>query len=786
VVVLLLMTLALPGAAQLTGVELDIKREFLGVGGVVQRGFWTPVRVDLINNGAENIDIDCRWLLTDDDGDELVAERKQITLTPQRPQSVWLYANPPMTTRPSDTWLFQVVSTKSGELINQAQVQISESALVEPAVNLVGVCGYKGLGLTPWQRWSTQHEPLRLVSGLSLETLPDRWYGLNGLSSLVWFPVEGGEPTSSRMSDASKRALREWVYRGGHLVLILPYGGQQWSSGDSGLSDLIEPLKPSAIKQTSVRPPINVFGVLRNNDPVPLLWFDLDNAPGYTAMANVEVTTGAAADGSAIKSEKPLIVGHRYGFGQVTVVGIDLSESGVLKSLDSFRLHRVWTRIFSWRGSRTGELIPASEFENPQTRNQYVEAKEANHVEIGNWVAPRVAREGETGPAIGLAFILFVIYAIAAAFTFPNLLRTKGWERHSWVLFVGIVALFSIIAWGGAWAIRPSSSAASHFTVLDIDGNTNIVHARSWQSLLIPSFSNAQIAVPSETDGLARMDVVNLLASPGLSLNPETPGYPDQRSYDFDAAKPNVIDVPMRSTTKSIVVDYLGQITAQRPGMSKAWDMPQATITMGRNGLPTGTITHRFAGALTDVIVIFCPGGGQEPGPPGLIRPDGRPLVYEFRNAGNQSVWDPNTPMALPSALNAYKALWLRPQLSVAARNFKAEGYLGDATNNRGFMSGMGNDASVVRDMPLLTFYDALPPPVYINQGGVAMALPGGPYNTYNRSMMRDIDLTPLITGRRIIILGHLRKSPSPVPMTVDGDNIESEGWTVVRWIYDF
>lgn len=770
-------------SAQQAGVKLDIQRDFLGVGGVVQRGVWTPVRLDLTNESAENLEVDCRWLLSDADGDELVAERRKITLTPQRTQGVWLYATPPMSTRPDQTWVFQAVDTNSGELVQQVQLQLAESAVVEASVNLVGVCGYKNMGLAPWQRWSTQHEQLRLVQGLNLETLPDRWYGLDGLTSLVWMPVEGGEPTSNLMSDASKRALREWIYRGGHLVIVMPYGGQQWTSADSGLADLIEPIDASAIKQTQARPPISVFGLLRSADEVPLLYFDLANAPGYTTLAQVDLPN---PDLTAPNQSKPLIVGKRFGFGQITLVGIDLSETSVLKAIDTFRLHKVWTRIFSWRGSKTGELIPISEFENQQTASQYVEAKNAQHIELGTWIPSRVSRQRQTGPAIGLAIVFFFIYAIAAALTFPNLLRGKGWERHSWVLFVGIVALFSVVAWGGAWVMRPATSSAAHFTVLDIDGNTNMARARSWQSLLIPDFKTAQIAVPSVSAGLPRMEVVNLVASPGLSLNADNPGYPDRRSYAYDASQPDTIGVPMRSTTKSLVIDYLGQITAQVPGMAKAWTLPRATVAMGTNGLPTGTITHRFPGPLTDVRIIYCPGGGQVPGLRSAAQPEARPLVYEYRNANNVSVWDPGTPIALPAAAKAYTPLWIRPRLGAPSRPFNDEGFLGQQMKSRGFMPGASNDSAVVKDIALLSFYDALPPPVYKSKVGSVNIQGLSPYNTYNRSMMRGIDMTPLITGRRIIVLGHLRSSPSPIPLTVDGSGVDSEGWTVVRWVYDF
>jgi len=770
--------------AQLAGVQIDIQRDNLGLGGIVQRGVWTPVRVDLTNNGAENVEIHARWLLTDEDGDELIAQRDNITLQPQRTLGVWLYATPPMSTRPGQSWTFQAVEVDSGELLNRVQLQLSDSAMAQPSVNLVGVCGFKGLGLTPWLRWSTHHEELRLVRGLSLESLPDRWYGLDSLSSLVWMPDEGGQPTDSRMSDASKRALREWVYRGGQVVIVLPYAGEQWTGADSGLADLLEPITADKIKQARARPPISVFGVLRNTDAVALNYFDLSGVKGYTSLAEVDLSTGATPtdpDAEPLPPDpKPLIVGRRFGFGQVTLVGIDLSNPDVLKSIDAFRLHRVWTRIYNWRGSKTGELIPNAILDDPQNRGDFYEAKDATqNIELGNWLSQRLAREGKTGAAVGLAFVLFIIYILFAAATFPNFLKPKGWQRHSWVLFVCIVALFSVVAWGGAWLMRPATMSAAHFTVLDIDGETNRVRAQSWQSLLIPSFSTADVAVGSERDGLARMQVVNLISSPGNDLLPDSPGYPDRRSYAFDAAQPSEISVPMRSTTKSLRVDYLGQITGQQAGLAKPWSMPQASLRVN-NGLPVGTITHAFPEALYDVRIIYCPGGSQQPATPGAMRAKNRPLVHVYKDPQTkQSIWRPKTPLALPNSRAAYSPLWVRPRLDTKQRFWRNEGFLGNAIADRGFSRGSGNTNNIVRDIPLITFFGALPPPDYeINNMYSGMSV-------YSRSLVRDLDLTHLISGRRIIIIGHLRDSPSPVPLTVDGDNIPSQGWTVVRWIYD-
>lgn len=789
------LLLVCPAVAQQSGLTIDVRKDMLGIGGLVQRGTWTPIRLDLTNRGSDNVVVDCRWILSDDDGDELVAQRPSITVQPesqtQRTTSVWLYANPPMSTQSNQKWVFQAVSTQTGELLVQREFELSESVAVEPHVNLIGVCGYKGVGLTPWQRWSTQHEPIRLASGLSLGTLPDRWYGMDALSALVWFAGDdGGEPTDSAMSESSKRALREWVYRGGHLVIVLPYAGQTWTSADSGLGDLIEPLKADAIKRDKARLPFSVFGRLKNSDPVPLCWFDLSDAKGYTALAEVKLTpppvpTGeTTAEGQPVVSQPaavsvPVIVGRRFGFGQVTLVGIDLAEKSVANSLYDFDQHRVWTRIFSWRASNSGELIRPEVLDSTQAGSAYIEAKDARQIELGDWIGQRLSRLRATGPAVGLAFVLFAIYAIAAALTFPTLLRKKGWERHSWVVFTAVVALFSMVAWGGAWAMRPSRTTASHFTVLDIDGNSQFVRARSWQSLLIPSFTTADIDLSSDGEGLPLMDVVNLLSSPGHTLASESPGYPDRRTYSFDATQPTALSVPMRSTTKSLLIDYVGLITARRDGMSEPWTMPKASLQMNANGLPAGKITHYFPGPLTDVRIIFCPGGAQQIATANNGAAESRPLVYTYRNDAGESIWDPDSPLALPAAPGDYTPLWLRPKMKDGSRAWKEEGHLGLSTLQRGTNPGTGNGREVVKDIDLLSFYDAMPPPVYESKALLQRT------SVYSRSMMRGLDLTPMITGRRIIIIGHLKDSPSPIPMTVDGDEVDSQGWTVVRWIYD-
>ena len=770
---------------QESGVVLDIRAEHLGIGGYIRRGSWTPVRLELFNQSAEPIEVVCRWVLRDDDKDKVVAERT-ATLASQRDERVWLYANPPHDSTPADTWTFQVVDTRTNQLLTQQEVQIPATYFIEPKVNMVGVCGFAPMGMQHFDRWSTQHEPLQRVEGLNLATLPDRWYGLSALTALVWSPEEGGDPDDIRFTEPMRNALREWVYRGGHLVIVLPPAGQTWTSGE--LKDLLAPLDSRDLDQIEAIPPAEVFGVRQNNKPIPMISFDLTEADAWTAIAQATAVlpqppsadpagnAGNAADPAvapAATDPVPVIVGRRFGFGQVTLVGIDLTSSAAINSIGGFEMYRLWPSVFGWRVSETGRLIPTAQLDSPEGKQLYHDpaAFTTKNIEMGNWIGQRVARQTSTGLTLGLAIVLFLLYGGVTLLTFPAVLRGKGWDRHSWLIFIAIITVFSGIAWGGATLLRPAKTSATHFSVLTIDGNTNLVHTQSWISLFVPRFDAVDVAVPSDNDGVLSQPIHNTLSSPGLSLQSEDPGYPDTQTYAFDAALPDRAAFPIRATTKPLVADFVGQITGSREGLDQPWSLPIAQVAMGSNGLPTGQVTHRFDQPLTDVVVVYCPGGSG-------LAADNRwkPLVWEYRNANNEKRWEPNQPLTLPGSEQGASRLWIQP--NPGNRNYLNEGHLGVAVNTRGQTTGGSGETDVVKDVALLSFFDAIPTTTFTRSFGSG-------YWTYHRSMLRDIDLTELTTGRRLIIIGHLREGRAPLPLSIDGESVPTEGWTVVRSVYD-
>lgn len=765
--------------AQQSGVQLQpISRPVTGLGGLVRRGTWTPVRLDLFNESVEVRRVVCRWLLTDDDGDEVIAQRA-IDLTPQRAQQVWLYANPPLNQIANVRWVFQVVDADSNALLAQQSAEMASGAYLSPTVGVVGVCGVEDMGLSPYQKWVSAHEQTVVALGLDLETLPDRWYGLSMLSTLVWGPNDSGDPASTAMSSGTQQAVREWVFRGGHLVIVLPAVGQTWTS--SPLSDVLGPIGPGDMQRVDAVPPFKVFGTLHAMTPMTMVAFDPPEEAGYNPVFTVPVTPAAAegeVPGPAV--DHTIAVSRRYGFGQVTIVGLDLTDTKIFDSIQGSDLHRVWTRLLGWRASKSGVLMTAAELEDQKADLTHAE-RINNRFELGGWVDTRIAKQATAGPAIGLAVVLFIIYWAVALVSFPGLLRGRGWDRFSWLIFLCVVGLFTAVAWGGAAMLRPARTSATHFTVLDIDGNNGNARTRSWVSLFVPRFDDVNVAVPSDRDAILPNDLINVISSPGVGMSIEGAGYVDTQAYSFEADRPDNVTVPIRATTKPFTIDFLGQIAAPREGLDEPFVMPRAKdLVVGASGLPTGSVTHQFEDALTDVLIIYCPGGT------GQARDNSwKPIVWRYVNPSGGASWEPGVPMPMPTSLAAGDRLWAYPDQVSAQRFWNSEGFLGEQVAGRGFDESNNSDADLIYDISLLSFYDAMPPPLINRNGGNAWNMTTD-FAVYQRTVMRGIDMTALTTGHRLIIIGHLRDSRCPTPFSVDGDEVPTEGWTVVRWIYDF
>ncbi|MBB6431163.1 hypothetical protein [Algisphaera agarilytica] len=767
--------------AQLDEVRLDIEQGYLGLDGYVRPGTWTPIRLSVDNLAADDRDVIFRWEHRDEDGDRVSAERL-ATLTRQRDdQPVWLYAAVPMTVDRDTRWNLRAVDAESGELLAAASVQPNDEFLLRNSEQLIAVTSTADLGLNDYQRHTTQQAPVKLVRGLSLPRLPDRWQGLEALSAFVWTQDLGGDPADPlQVSEAALLSLREWVMRGGHLVVMLPEVGQTWTS--SPLADMLPVTTGQLRQRESTDWPFQDW-IGTGRDSVQPLTITNFNVGQDDPRATVVLRDDAG---------EPVVVAGRYGFGRVTVIGMDLTSASARSSAVFSSQQRLWNHVFNWRFPVLTEAVTEGEIR----ANRLFEASRVSaSVNLIGFVPERIAMSGTVGALLLGAIFLFGLYWLVAGWLIQPILKSKGLSRFSWVGFVALVAVFAGIAWAGAAVLRPGGENVSHVTVLDYDGNSGVARGRAFVSIFVPDFGTSEVATDSPRINALATPVHNLISSPGFSPEAAETGFVDTQRYSLDAAQPDAVDVPVRSTSKQFMLDYLGPVDGDMPGLAKPFSIGVSDpIVADDVGWPTGEVRHTLPGTLSNVRVIYCP--GERVDQFGNVR-QLPPQVWSYVNAAGENRWSPDEPLVLAGRPDAkdrevlYAPFRRWPQIN-SERDWKGEGFLGRRLGEQkgpglGNLGGGGTapaDESVIaRHFELLTFFDALPPPDVKRDPDKAQLKQG---YVLTRLLGQRMDLTPLTQGRRVIILAHLRDSPLPVPLTLDGQTPSSQGWTVVRWVYDF
>jgi hypothetical protein len=729
-----------PALSQIDDVLLEVPREYLGLAGQSRLGAWTPIRVTLENQSSEPRQVLCRWLLNDADGDRVMAQRR-VTLDALSTQDAWIYGPLPVRARSHTPWVVQVLNEDATDEL--ARTEVLPAQVHSPNQRMIGIAGGQGLGLNAYTFQPTTHEPLTLVTGLSLTTLPDRWYGLSSIDTLIW-SRGGGEPDDPLVSSNTQQALRQWIRRGGHLVIVLPAFGQTWTG--SGMADLL-PVKTEQMYRIEGRPP-SWLGAVRSEE-----------------VLGVEMTTFNTQPGDGVDIIKkhdgrPIIVAKRLGAGRVTLIGIDLADRRLAQMGLPNGRYPLWNDVFMWQAPVLDKARIESEVDN----GTMSKSTNRSFVPLGKFISGRISMRGTAATALLAAIVLFGLYWLVAGPLSFITLKKKDTGRHSWVVFVAVVLGFTVISWAGAWLIAPSREAISHFTILDAQADSKMVHAHSWLSVYLPTFASQRVEI--DPDHTASR---NTLASPGLATGGEDAGFVDPQAYTLDAGSPRVADIPFRSTAKQMEIDFLGRVDTAQTGLAEPLILPQGQIEI-ENFWPKGKVSHGLPGPMRDVLVLFCPGENKTP------------FVWRLADP-----WEPKQVLDL-STLTTSQPLVLRPKdSSYTKRTWNAEGFLGQLMKNKPGqqlvdLSGAeihSSSSETIKYIQLLCFYDTLPPPDF--------RMTSFPYAvSYHRALARQFDITRMLGGRRLIIIGHLEDAPLPVPLTVEDKEIPSTGWTVVRWVYDF
>ena len=794
---LILLACAAPAAGQARDVQVTLDQ--FGVGSAMRPGDYAAVRLELLSRLDTAATVWVQWEKTNADGD--IAEHgRSITLTPGQPLKTWLYAPLSEDDDPGRVWSIKVFEfadgVKGGE-IGGARISPSQAGAqaVDISTSLIAVIGNNRLGLSDYTvagmrgRSVSAHEETRIISGIRTEDLPDRWFALRGFEAIAW----GADVPPAGVTLDQADALRDYIRRGGHLVIVLPAQGTPWSLGASGqnlFEDLLPPRAPARHEDVPLSDTLAILSKsagAATDFPMSLSVFGRIGAPAGDPEHLDPPRNGYYEPLVVLPDGRIVVVQRTFGHGRITICGIDIS-SARLTSMGLPHADVLWNRILG----RRQDTPSASELQAIDQDGRLARSvPSSNNLGSGNLFAQFTQHEQSASVGILLAFVLFVGYWLVAGPGGFYALKHYRQVKHSWLAFAATAGLFTALAWGAVAAIRPKTIVVRHVTILDHiarkvgDGSHNpdrgdndpqLQRAILYGSILLPSYGR----VPVTLDDSARHNLLESWDPPGVAEAP----FPNPARYGVDvSARINALDLPARSTTTRIRAEWIGGVSDSWGGMLSEDPLDPITVTIDPAGAEqiSGSILSNLPGPLTNVTVFWIknqrvrPRRYQSSGD--VEQPWVNPVSSgQMLNIGNH--WKVAGAVApggsISLAVPAGSILSLSIDNTYSDR-FKSSGFPGVPSGSR----AIGPDDRRWY-MEMLSIFQQLAPPRYL----VAPNTQGDQQTpSFYREVARELDLSTWFTRPCLIVIGWLENTPTPIPLEADGRPVASDGLTLVRWI---
>ncbi|TVQ63534.1 MAG: hypothetical protein EA379_03885 [Phycisphaerales bacterium] len=749
-----------PAAAAVGAAEVRIAAGDFGVGSVVRPGDWAGVRLVLSDRFDRPRNVVVRVSIPDPDGDTLWVQR-EVTLNPGVEQSVWLYARMPWSvsrTTALEAAVYASLSddasdtdplrTDVGRLLGATR--IAPALLVPDGSGMIGVLGrapaggLSAYGLTPdgSDFSGVANELIQIITDIRADDLPDRWQGLAPFAALVWL-----EGAPGALNDRQAEALREWVRRGGRLIVSLPAFGETWTSPrDNPIHDLLPDVRVERREGFDLE---RARPLLRLHEGVPL--------PRRAVVHRLTPTAGAPRAASVPLLEAPglgvVAVRRLVGAGECTLIGLDLGDPDLGVRVDA---QAFWHRVL---GQRFDVL----------SRDQMREMREARAADfrirdqawLDTDIAGEISRTGRAGVGVLLGLIVFACYLLLAGPVGFAALKAKKRQRHAWVVFVATAGVFTLIAWGGATTLRPMNAGAQHLTYVDHVFGQGVQRSRIWFGALLPTYGERTVSIGDPADVGRGFNALTPWESPTAA---GVTRFPDSRGYVSDARAPHALRVPTRSTVKEFQGEWLGAPTWHAMPQPVDGDFGVENLD-GRLRL-TGRIAHELPVPLRDVTIV---------------------LVERQRPLGTTSAIG----MApTPAVAYAWRVEDMLPAVTYDLGEITrgapslAETYFDRLATDAGgppTLDALRRELRDPRRAPArheaLAWFPMLTQPEFLSRSGL-------PKRMLQRRSAHTYDLGRWFTQPCLIIVAQMTDVPTPVPLYVDGAPMPSTGRVVLRWVY--
>lgn len=310
----------------------------------------------------------------------------------------------------------------------------------------------------------------------SMGELPTRWYGYEGVDSLVLSTSHPEIYAGLTATDARFQAIDEWVRLGGRLVLLV--GGQ----ADAILNGAtpLERFAPGKFREIV---PLGEARVLEAYS---------GGAAQVQTSAERQLLAGALDDVSGVvevrDGEVPLLVRSRYGFGEIVYAAFDLDRPPLADWADRKLLVRKMLELpaeASVVADESGALMNEG-YDDMAGQLRAALDRFTNVELVPFWVVA----------ALILAYIVCI-----GPIDYFFVRKVVGRMHFTWISFPVIVAAFCVGAYVLAHALKGDQMRTNWAEAIDIDDSTGLIRGVAWVNVFSPRMESYDIEMAPGVPG---------------------------------------------------------------------------------------------------------------------------------------------------------------------------------------------------------------------------------------------------------------------------------------------
>ncbi|MBP62949.1 MAG: hypothetical protein CMJ62_15620 [Planctomycetaceae bacterium] len=527
----------------------------IGFNGHYKVGYWTPVEFTIQGGDRHH---QCRCSVTVPDGDGLPA-----SFEPVDRNKLQIPADQNVTYRTYAKFgriqgnLVIVCSDDQQELIHKEFTGAQLPAGLPTTSPLVVHVG-------DWPEieqsiHATQRRHINVANLESVDSLPDHWWGYEGVDSLI---ITCGDPgIIAALNPVQVDALQKWIQMGGKLIFSVGRHAEQLL----GPGGILRELSPGKFLRTVDQ--CQTIGLENFTDVSHQLNVgrdELGRCELDLALIQQPAGTIELAEREGFES-RPVLIRQNYGLGEVVFVAIDLNQSPIKHWKGRERL---LARLLEWTlGSETEQAFSASigavkhtGYDDLSGQLRSALDQFQNIVFVPYWVV------------VVLVLLYLSLIGPVDYFLLRRFAKRMEW---TWLTLPLIVTAFCVIPYVLAKHLKGKHFQMNQVEIVDIDIDSRFVRGTTWVHAYSPATSNYDFSTQTQIHCQSNpLDQHTALISwqglPGTALGsmnaaspPAGPSHPYSICFpdNHSSSSPQITEMPLQVwSTKSLTARWWGEI----------------------------------------------------------------------------------------------------------------------------------------------------------------------------------------------------------------------------------